>query len=130
MQLLDHVSISVCNIEAAKRFYRTIMLPLSASVVYEDAHSIGFGERNSQLTSTNSYLSVLQSDTAKSDSRRHWCFRAYSEQAVRDFHSAGVLNGGFDDGPPGFRSYHEGYYAAFLLDPDGNKVEAVFHKSS
>ena len=57
---------------------------------------------------------------------RHWCFRAPSRAAVRAFHQAALANGGTDDGPPGIReSYSPDYYAAFVRDPDGNRLEAV-----
>ena len=60
---------------------------------------------------------------------RHWYFRAPSRAAVAAFHEAGIAAGGRDDGPPGLRpAYHPAYYAAFLLDPDGNRIEAVCHR--
>ncbi|MCU0257959.1 MAG: VOC family protein, partial [Solirubrobacteraceae bacterium] len=60
---------------------------------------------------------------------RHWAFRAASREAVDAFHAAGLVHGGVDDGPPGERpAYHERYYGAFLVDPDGNRVEAVCHE--
>jgi catechol 2,3-dioxygenase-like lactoylglutathione lyase family enzyme len=63
--------------------------------------------------------------------RRHWCFRAPSRAAVDAFHAEGLAHGGTDDGAPGLRpDYHETYYAAFLLDPDGNRIEAVCHHSA
>ena len=55
----------------------------------------------------------------------HIAFRANSEQAVRDFYAAAIAAGGTDNGEPGPRAYHPGYYAAFVLDPDGNNIEAV-----
>ena len=127
MQLIDHVSITVRDIEAARPFYRAIMTALGATVAYEQPDAIGFGERNGPTVAHHSYLSVFRSDRAAPDPRRHWCFKASSTEAVRAFHAAGLAAGGSDAGPPGSRSYHAGYYAAFLLDPEGNKVEAVFH---
>ena len=127
MQLIDHVSITVRDIEAARPFYRAIMTALGATVAYEQPDAIGFGERNGPTVAHHSYLSVFRSDRAAPDPRRHWCFKAPSAEAVRAFHAAGLAAGGSDAGPPGSRSYHAGYYAAFLLDPEGNKVEAVFH---
>jgi catechol 2,3-dioxygenase-like lactoylglutathione lyase family enzyme len=127
MYLLDHASITVRDIEAVKPFYRAIMAALGAEVAYDDEDAIGFGERNAPSVSSHSYLSVFQSEQTMPDARRHWCFRAPSAQAVRDFHAQGLAAGGSDEGPPGLRDYHASYYAAFLLDPEGNKVEAVFH---
>jgi catechol 2,3-dioxygenase-like lactoylglutathione lyase family enzyme len=61
-------------------------------------------------------------------SRVHLAFRAADQQEVDRFYAAAVGAGGTDNGAPGFRDYHPGYYAAFVLDPDGNNIEAVFHR--
>jgi catechol 2,3-dioxygenase-like lactoylglutathione lyase family enzyme len=128
MKLLDHVSITVRDLAAVKPFYRAIFRALEAVVAYEQDDAIGFGERSGPDDDTHSYLSIFQSRHALPDPRRHWCFRAASMEQVHAFHAAGLAEGGKDGGPPGFRAYHSGYYAAFLLDPEGNKVEAVFHQ--
>ncbi|MGX7925469.1 VOC family protein [Tsuneonella sp. HG094] len=57
----------------------------------------------------------------------HLAFQAKDRDTVQRFHAAGLAAGGRDNGPPGLRAYHPGYYAAFLLDPDGNNIEAVYH---
>ncbi len=62
--------------------------------------------------------------------RTHVAFQAESREAVEKFYRAGLAAGGTDHGAPGLREYHPGYYAAFLLDPDGNNVEAVYHGPS
>ena len=129
MQLLDHVSISVRDIARAKLFYRAVMGALDVAAVNERDDAIGFGERNRAGNDTHTYISVYRSDAAEPDPRRHWCFRAKSAAEVRAFHAAGLAAGGSDAGPPRLRNYHAGYYAAFLLDPDGNKIEAVFHNA-
>lgn len=127
MQLIDHVSITVRDIERAKRFYRAVMAALGAVVAYDGEDAIGFGERNRPHDDGHSYISVYRSPSAASDERRHVCFRAASEEVVKAFYAAGLAAGGADEGPPGLRSYHAGYFAAFLRDPEGNKIEAVFH---
>lgn len=127
MQLIDHVSISVRAIGPAKAFYRAIMEALGAAIAYERVDAIGFGARNRAGDDAHTYVSVFASPAAVADPRRHWCFKAPSAAAVRAFHAAGLAAGGRDDGAPGLREYHANYYAAFLLDPDGNRVEAVFH---
>jgi catechol 2,3-dioxygenase-like lactoylglutathione lyase family enzyme len=127
MQLLDHVSITVRDLAAAKPFYRAVMTALGAPLAYERDDAIGFGERNGPDVATHTYLSVLESASAAADGRRHWCFRAASREAVRAFHAAGLAAGGADAGAPGLRDYHAGYYAAFLSDPEGNRIEAAFH---
>lgn len=127
MKLLDHTSITVRDLQAAKPFYKAIMSALGAIVAYERDDAIGFGERNRPNDDIHTYISVFQSPHASADSRRHWCFRAQSVEQVRAFHSAGLASGGADEGAPGIRNYHPKYFAAFLLDPEHNKVEAVFH---
>jgi catechol 2,3-dioxygenase-like lactoylglutathione lyase family enzyme len=128
MKLLDHVSITVRDLAAAKAFYKAVLGALGAVIAYERDDAIGFGDRNRPGDDSHTYLSVFQSHEASSDQRRHWCFRASSIEQVRAFHAAGLRAGGKDDGGPGLRSYHPSYFAAFLLDPEGNKVEAVFHQ--
>jgi catechol 2,3-dioxygenase-like lactoylglutathione lyase family enzyme len=103
------------------------MSALGAIVASERAEAIGFGERNRPDSDGHTYLSVYQSSHASADPRRHWCFRATSVEQVHAFHAAGLAAGGSDDGSPGLRNYHPQYYAAFLRDPEGNKVEAVYH---
>lgn len=127
MQLLDHVSITVRSLERAAPFYRAVLSVLGATVAYEREDAIGFGERNRTGDVEHTYLSVFESEAAVADVRRHWCFRAHSIEQVRQFHAAGLRAGGTDAGAPGLRDYHPHYFAAFLFDPDGNKVEAVFH---
>jgi len=127
MQLLDHVSISVRSIANVRAFYVAVMSALGAAQVYDRSDAIGFGERNRQNDDSHTYLSVFESAAATPDPRRHWCFRAASKAQVDAFHAAGIAAGGKSEGAPGRRDYHPGYYAAFLLDPEGNKIEAVFH---
>ena len=129
MQLLDHVSITVRRIDAARRFYDAIMAVLGVEKAYDREDAIGYAQRNRPGDDSHSYFSVFLSPSAAADPRRHYCFRASSAKAVRAFHAAGLVAGGTDAGAPGLRShYHPGYYAAFLEDPDGNRVEAVCHR--
>jgi catechol 2,3-dioxygenase-like lactoylglutathione lyase family enzyme len=127
MQLLDHVSITVRDLSRAKPFYIAVMAALRAKVAYNRPDAIGFGERNRPDDDVHTYLSVFESANASVDTRRHWCFRASSTAEVDAFHAAGLAAGGASEGAPGLRNYHARYYAAFLLDPEGNKIEAVFH---
>lgn len=128
MQLIDHVSITVQNLPACRAFYVAVMAALDAGIAYDRPDAIGFGERNRPASDGHSYISVLQSASARPDARRHWCFRAQSIAQVQAFHAAGIATGGKNEGAPGLRTYHTGYYAAFLLDPEGNKLEAAFHR--
>ena len=117
------------SIERVRPFYVAVMSALGAVQVYDRADAIGFGERNRPKNDSHTYLSVFESPAATPDPRRHWCFRAASKAQVDAFHAAGVAAGGKSEGAPGLRDYHAGYYAAFLLDPAGNKIEAVFHNA-
>jgi catechol 2,3-dioxygenase-like lactoylglutathione lyase family enzyme len=130
MQLLDHVSITVRSLNRAKPFYVAVMAALGAKLVYERRDAIGFGERNRPDSDGHTYLSVFESAQAAADPRRHWCFRARSVAQVAAFHAAGLAAGGTDEGAPGLRpAYHPGYFAAFVLDPEGNRIEAVCHRA-
>lgn len=131
MLLVDHFSITVRDLLRSARFYDAVMEALGAQKIYQRKDAIGYGERNRAGDDGHSYFSVYQSDTASVDRRRHWCFRAQSAAQVRAFHAAGLAAGGRDAGAPGLRpDYHPAYYAAFLEDPEGNRVEAVFHQGA
>lgn len=127
MQLLDHVSISVRDLERVKPFYLAVMAALGAGIASECPGAIGFGARSRPGDDAHTYLSVFESAAASPDPRRHWCFRAASPETVDAFHAAGLGAGGTSEGAPGRRDYHPGYYAAFLADPEGNRIEAVCH---
>ncbi|WP_420410020.1 VOC family protein [Hoeflea sp.] len=123
--MLDHVSLSVADMEKAKRFYAAVLATLGMEMVGEvtaeqsgSVRYAGFGiGRKGQLW--------IAEDGQQTPSA-HICFRASSRQAVRDFHAAGLANGGTDNGAPGVREiYHPEYYAAFVRDPEGHNIEAV-----
>jgi catechol 2,3-dioxygenase-like lactoylglutathione lyase family enzyme len=129
MQALDHVSITVRDLARALSFYDAVFSALEMKKAYERPDAAGYGERNRPNNDSHSYLSVYQSAAASPDPRRHLCLRAQSAAQVRAFHAAGLAAGGRDAGAPGLRSdYHPAYYAAFLEDPEGNRVEAVCHR--
>jgi catechol 2,3-dioxygenase-like lactoylglutathione lyase family enzyme len=128
MQAIDHVSLTVRDLKKVGGFYAAVFAALNMEKVYERADAVGYGTRNRPGDDGHSYLSIFESPAAVPDPRRHWCFRAASAQQVRAFHAAGVAAGGHDAGAPGLRPhYHEKYYAAFLEDPEGHRIEAVFH---
>lgn len=127
--MLDHVSITVHDFPAATAFYDAVFEALGHPCVRREEGALGYGVRNSAADDGHSYISILPSAVPISPDRRHWCFRAASRAAVDAFYAAGLAAGGRDDGEPGLRpDYHAHYYAAFLLDPDGNRVEAVCHR--
>jgi catechol 2,3-dioxygenase-like lactoylglutathione lyase family enzyme len=134
MQLIDHVSIGVPDLDAARPFYDSIMKVLGATKVYDHPTALGYGERCSADDTVSTYFAVYldpgKTGDNEGDNKRHWCFKAPSRQHVDAFFSAGLAAGGRSDGEPGLRPhYHRDYYAAFLLDPAGNRVEAVCHSA-
>jgi catechol 2,3-dioxygenase-like lactoylglutathione lyase family enzyme len=134
MRLLDHVSIVVTDLQRSAVFWDAVMAALEVPCVWREATAIGYGVRNSADDDGHTYLTVRQAartGPAQFDMPgRHWCFRAPNRSAVDAFHAAGVAAGGLSDGAPGLRPhYHAHYYAAFLRDPDGNRIEAVCHRA-
>ncbi len=127
--MLDHVSITVSDLARALPFYDAIMQALGVPCVRRGDTSVGYGIRNRPDDDGHTYLSVVASRGTVAADNRHWCFRAPDRPAVDAFHAAALAHGGRDDGAPGLRpDYHAAYYAAFVLDPDGNRIEAVCHR--
>jgi catechol 2,3-dioxygenase-like lactoylglutathione lyase family enzyme len=126
--MLDHVSITVTDIDAAEKFYDATMSALSVPKVRKSEVRLGYGERCDGDYPDRTYLSIKLGGEPDDAPARHWCFKAPSRAAVDAFWKSGIENGGTDNGPPGIREiYHATYYAAFLIDPSGNRVEAVCH---
>lgn len=120
--MLDHLSITVTDLDRSQVFYDAVLGALDYPRVNRRERAIGYGERGGALC----YISIYLSSGPFAPDNRHWCFRAPGRAAVRAFHAAALANGGRDDGPPGIREiYSPDYYAAFVLDPDGNRIEAV-----
>ena len=131
MPLFDHVSITVSDIEAAERFYDAALGALGIPKVGSTSDWLGYGERCDGAHPRRGYLSIRLGRKPEPEPGRHWCFKAADRDAVEAFWRAGCAAGGRDDGAPGLRPvYHPGYYAAFLIDPDGNRVEAVCHEAA
>ena len=127
--MLDHVSITVSDLKRSRAFWDATMQALGFPCVVENERQRGYGQRNRPSDDSHTYISIYESaDRKVAADRRHWCFRAPDRNAVDAFHAAGIANGGRSDGAPGLREYHPAYYAAFLLDPDGNRIEAVCHR--
>ena len=130
MQLLDHVSISVPDIDLARPFYDAIMAALGAAKVYDRPTALGYGERCNANDTASTFLAVYLDPAEIGASKRHWCFKAASRAQMDAFFEAGLATGGRSDGEPGLRPhYHGDYYGAFLVDPAGNRVEAVCNAS-
>ena len=118
--MIDHMSTYATDYAATRAFYDAVLPPLGYQLVMEFDNMCAFG------TPGNPTFWVIQADAPASP--RHWAFTADDREMVTHFYHAGLSHGGKEHGPPGLRpQYHEHYYGAFLLDPDGNNVEAVCH---
>jgi catechol 2,3-dioxygenase-like lactoylglutathione lyase family enzyme len=113
-RLIDHVQLVVRDLAASRRFYEGVLAVFGVPVVRVGEEFFWADEL---------FVSAGQPRTA----RTHLAFQAADRDMVHRFHAAGLAAGGRDNGAPGERDYHPGYYAAFLLDPDGNNIEAVYH---
>lgn len=111
-RMLDHLHLRTLDLNASHRFYAAVLEVLGIPVVSTEDHF---------------FADELWVDRGEQSSRVHFAFQAPDRETVDRWYAAGLAAGGRDNGPPGERSYHPGYYAAFLFDPDGNNVEAVFH---
>jgi catechol 2,3-dioxygenase-like lactoylglutathione lyase family enzyme len=123
--MLDHVGIPVSDFEKSKGFYMKVLKPLGFGLIIEvssketgGANHAGFGAGKRPQFWIGSGKPI--------NGRVHFAFEARSRDAVRNFYDAAIKAGGRDNGAPGLRPhYHENYYGAFVLDPDGHNIEAV-----
>jgi catechol 2,3-dioxygenase-like lactoylglutathione lyase family enzyme len=121
--MLDHVSIAVRDIEAAEKFYTALLSTVGLAKMREWPNAaIGYGKTYPEF-----WINLRAAMTPVAhDSGVHICLRAPSKQSVDAFYAAALANGGSSDGEPGLRkTYNPRYYAAFVRDPDGNRIEAV-----
>jgi catechol 2,3-dioxygenase-like lactoylglutathione lyase family enzyme len=121
--MLDHVSIGVKDIARTKTFYDAVMKPLGYTCLSASEGSLGYGKEGVVFWISASEAPV----PADTRSGLHFCFTAPDRKAVDAFHAAGLKNGGKDNGKPGLRAdYSPTYYASFVIDPDGYRVEAYY----
>jgi catechol 2,3-dioxygenase-like lactoylglutathione lyase family enzyme len=116
-RLIDHVHLRARDLGATKRFYKAVFKVLNVPIG-QDAED--------HLQVDELWIDALGNDKAMA-TRVHLAFQAADRGMVERFYKAGLEAGGKDNGKPGERPYHPGYYAAFLIDPDGNNIEAVHH---
>lgn len=120
--MIDHVSIGVRDLGASSRFYETVLGTIGYEKLIVGEHTVGFGKRHPEFW-LNSRPDMVP---APAETGAHVCLRARSADLVDAFHKAALDAGGGEDGAPGPRpEYAEAYYAAFIRDPDGNRVEVV-----
>lgn len=114
-RLVDHIHLRCRDLEASKRFYRAVLAVVGVPLTSESERHLAADE--------------LWMDAAddKPTTGLHLAFQAPDPDTVKRFHAAALAAGGLDNGAPGERAYHPGYYAAYAFDPDGNNVEVVFH---
>jgi catechol 2,3-dioxygenase-like lactoylglutathione lyase family enzyme len=120
--MIDHVSVGVADLDRAARFYEAALGALGMSRVVTRPATVGFGKAYPEL-----WINLRPGMTkVPHASGTHICLRAKSTAEIDAFHTAAISNGGTSDGAPGLRPHDRvKYYAAFVLDPDGNRIEAV-----
>jgi catechol 2,3-dioxygenase-like lactoylglutathione lyase family enzyme len=120
--MIDHISVAVRDLDASARFYQAVLGAIGYNKLVVRARTIGFGKSYPEFW-LNLRASLAPVDA---DSGTHAALRVRTSELVDAFHAAALAAGGSCDGAPGLRPQHgEGYYAAFIRDPDGNRVEAV-----
>lgn len=119
-RLIDHLQLVVRDLPRAKAFYTAVLAALQVPMG---------GEGEGYFWADELFVSTPDSEAAQGEltGRHHLAFQARDRAMVDAFHAAALAHGGQDNGAPGERAYHPGYYAAFVLDPEGNNIEAVFH---
>jgi catechol 2,3-dioxygenase-like lactoylglutathione lyase family enzyme len=125
--MIDHISIGVRSVAKTKRFYDRILEPLGYQALSESRGSLGYGNGGIQLWMYETDRPVPADDK----SGLHFCFTAPTRKSVDAFHAAALAAGGRDNGPAGLRAdYGADYYAAFVVDPDGYRLEAYCSKKA
>ncbi|MDB5431605.1 MAG: glyoxalase/dioxygenase [Caulobacter sp.] len=120
--MIDHLSIQVRDLAASASFYEAVLAPLGYRRLVERPGTVGFGKRYPEIWLNHRPGAA----PAPADTGHHVCLRASSTEAVQAFHAAALAQGGSDDGAPGPRqAAMTGYYAAFVKDLDGNRLEAA-----
>ena len=123
-RMLHHLSLAVSSLERSSRFYDAVLGVLGCLRAWTAAGEIGYGRKAGEDEFAIKAVTAVPTPSA----RLHVAFGAPSRKAVDAFHAAALANGGRDDGAPGLRPhYAPGYYAAFVLDPDGYRIEAVIN---
>ncbi|MEL6503866.1 MAG: VOC family protein [Pseudomonadota bacterium] len=125
--MIDHSGISVSDFETSRTFYEKALAPLGASFLHMVPPEYTNGVKVGGFGIETPCFWIDEGEAQKPP--LHFAFKAENRAAVDAFYEAAMAAGGTDNGPPGLRPhYHEHYYGAFVLDPDGNNIEAVCHK--
>ena len=119
--VIDHVTLNVRDVEAAKAFYTEALRPLGYSLALEFLEGAGYASEGKP--------DFFLAQRGEPSTPVHVAFRSHDRKTVDAFYEAALAAGGEDNGPPGIRRvYHEYYYGAYVLDPEGNNIEAVTHE--
>ena len=125
--MLDHIGIEVTDYEKSKAFYKTILAPLGYILIMEVGGFAGFGSNEKETGPIAQFWIHQDNAPAKS---LHLAFKSKNRKTVDEFYNTALKAGARDNGKPGLRKiYHENYYGAFILDPDGHNIEAVCHQA-
>ncbi len=128
--MFDHVSIGVSDLDRSAKFYEPLLAALGHVVLNRGPRAVCFGPPGFRGEPPFAILQRLDQATLVG-ARQHFAFAAPHREAVQRFFEAALTHGGRDDGSPGIReNYGPGYYAAFVLDPDGHRLEAVVHEAT
>ena len=128
MQSLDHVTLTVSDYARAKAFYEKALAPLGIKSLMDFGQACGFGHEKPDFWIGAGPSSFQNPEQLRVITPTHVAFAAANRAEVDAFYQAALAAGGKDYGAPGVRAhYHPGYYGAFVLDPDGHDIEAVFH---
>jgi catechol 2,3-dioxygenase-like lactoylglutathione lyase family enzyme len=124
--MIDHVSVPVSDLPSAEQFYQALLAPLGLTRLVSREATVGFGKRYPEF-----WLNLRPAAIPAENPGGHICLRAPDEDAVRAFHRIALEKGATDEGAPGPREgAMTGYFGAFIIDRDGNKIEAVTFPSA
>lgn len=125
--MFDHVSLGVADLDRAVAFYDAVLAPLGIVRLKRGARGAEYGPPG--FVGESPFAVVATGAGASPGRGFHVAFGARAREAVDRFHEEALKHGGVDEGPPGIReNYDPGYYAAFVRDPDGHRLEAVLHE--
>lgn len=128
--MFDHLSLGVQDLDLSVAMYDAALAPLGIVRLWRTARAAGFGPPGFQGEAPFA-LVVPREERVQPNTAFHLAFSASNREAVRQFHAAALANGANDNGPPGIREHYDpGYFAAFVTDPDGHHLEAVFHEQT
>lgn len=127
--MIDHLSLGVADLGRSRAFYDAALAPLGYRRLFDVTDASGYGAVLPEPLREQALPFWIGQDADRVGLSGHVCFKAARRSAVDAFHNAALAAGGRDNGKPGLRPiYHPSYYAAFIVDPDGHRIEAVCHQ--